>query len=224
LNDIANHLRLICRRSIRRWESSDKNFGIETIVARISLPDPRSSSIGLVLEEMAVAAAPANSSPEDRCFGLVLVQSIAGAAALADPPIQVGDTITGVKVVGNNNDDDDMESILGANYEITVETLTRAKQNMPKNGILELELQRLVPRSPVLIQISGVGTIQAWEGDNLRQLLLKNHDIVLGTCGGHNECDGCIVLVDGICQRACQTIIEKRSPDGTRPLRVQFDP
>jgi Na+-transporting NADH:ubiquinone oxidoreductase subunit NqrF len=69
-----------------------------------------------------------------------------------------------------------------------------------KDGILALELNRLVKRAPIRIEIvhaeKVVKTIDALAGENLRQLLLRK-DITLGICGGEGTCGTCLVAVRG---------------------------
>lgn len=123
--------------------------------------------LGLVLTEMA-------GSSDGR--GLVLVSEVCGNAAKAVPKIEVGDVISGLFT------GDFRERTTELNYDLLVEAIGRAK-DASIDGTLTLELDRLVKRAPVIVEVEDgdtgeVQTIQALAGDNLRRLLL-GHQIKL---------------------------------------------
>jgi ferredoxin len=176
------------------FDSQDHRYGIEVVKINIETED----GLGLVLTEMA-------GNADGR--GLVLVSEVSGNAAKASPSIEVGDVITGV-IAG----DDFRERTTGLNYDRTVEAIGRAKEEST-DGTLMLELNRLVKRAEILVDVENgdtgeVQTIQALAGENLRRLILrkgikmydyktKRFDMPFaqGDCAGEGLCGTCLVNV-----------------------------
>lgn len=198
LLDIAQRLKLEVfdlDQGIYGFDSKDNRFGLEVIKTDVSCRD----GLGLVLTEMA-------GDRDGR--GLVLVSSVAGNAAKANPAIQVGDVITGVRTTDNSY----RGRTTGLNYDRTVEVIGEAKE-ASQDGVITLELNRLVARAKIVIQVedgSGVTlkTIDALAGENLRHLLLRKgiklydpgtrrFDIpyATGDCAGEGLCGTCLVAV-----------------------------
>ena len=175
------------------YDSKDSRFGIEVIKTCVQTK----GGLGLVLTEMA-------GSNDGR--GLVLVSDVSGNAAMANPKIQVGDIITGV-ITG-----DFRERTTELNYDRLVEVIGRAK-DASSDGTLMLELDRLVERAVVTVEVEDTSTgetqtIHARAGENLRRLLLrkgiklydhqtKRFDMPFsqGDCAGEGMCGTCLVDV-----------------------------
>jgi ferredoxin len=129
---------------------------------------------------------------------------------LHSTPIHVGDTIIGVF-----SGDDFKESTTGLDYADTKDCIDRAIRHSidrQRNGIITLELNRIVKRATVQVIVEddhGKTTeLEALAGDNLR-LLLMHHNTTLyaentprldqphlaGNCGGEGICGTCLVAV-----------------------------
>lgn len=202
--DIENQLYEIARRfklevfdldeGIYGLESQDSRYGLEVVHVAISM-DADNGGLGLVLTEMA-------GNADGR--GLVLVSQV---NVESEPAVQVGDVITGVTA-----GDTFRERTTGLNYDLTVNAIARAKQEAT-DGILHLELDRLVERAKVQVEVVDLlgtvhQTIDALAGENLRRLLLrrgiklydgrsKRFDMpfVTGDCAGEGICGTCLVNV-----------------------------
>lgn len=178
--------------------TNDYTFGLEVVRTMVNMQP----SIGLEFTEMAAGF-------DGR--GLVLVSGVYGNAAHSEPPIHVGDTLTGV-IVG----DSWKERTTGLNYDLTVETIGKAKEEAAKQNtnMIALEFNRLVPRARVRVQVESgdnsmpVQIIEGLAGENLRQLLIrkgvkvydrktKRFDMpyATGDCGGEGLCGTCLVKV-----------------------------
>ena len=201
LMDIAKKLRLHVfdlEEGIFGFITNDYKFGIEVVRTVVDI-EP---SIGLELTEMAAGS-------DGR--GLVLVSGVNGNAAKCQPPIHVGDVVTGVSVGEKWK-----EKTIEFNYDQTVETIEQAKQEAEKHKSSQifLELNRVVPRSKIQVQVvSGdtgniVQTVEGLAGENLRLLLMrqgikvydsrtKRFDLpyATGDCGGEGMCGTCLVAV-----------------------------
>jgi len=147
-----------------RLDSKDNKYGIEVVKTSVKME----GGLGLVLTEVA------GGTSDGR--GLVLVTEVAGNAASADPPVLVGDVITGVMTSDHRTA---RERTVGLNYDRTVEAIGDVKRVAAEiDGILILEINRLVKRAPIEVQVevdgsSEVRTIEALAGENLRRLLLR---------------------------------------------------
>jgi ferredoxin len=130
-----------------------------------------------------------------------------------DTPIHVGDVIIGVF-----DDKGFKESTTALDYDETVDIINRAKTHSLDHGghgKLTLELNRLVKRATVQVEIEDAKTgqvtqtIQGLAGDNLRLLLLHNHVAMYddkthrldqpfmtgSNCAGEGICGTCLVAV-----------------------------
>mmetsp|Transcript_16629 Transcript_16629/g.31623 ORF Transcript_16629/g.31623 Transcript_16629/m.31623 type:complete len:345 (-) Transcript_16629:122-1156(-) len=204
LYEIARRLKLEIfdlEEGIFGFDSQDPVYGLEVIQTEIPLSS-ENPSLGLVLTEMA-------GNKDGR--GLVLVSEVTGNAKNArSSPILVGDVITGVRT----SDGSLRERTTGLNYDRTVEAVGDVKEAALKgDGTLHLELNRLVKRATIQVQVvqpgKNVTTIEALAGENLRRLLLRK-DIRLynrktkrfdmpyatGDCAGEGLCGTCLVAVN----------------------------
>jgi ferredoxin len=165
--------------------SKDPRYGLEVIRTDLQT-EP---SLGLELTEM---------TSIDGGLGLVLVSGMSGNCATT--PIQVGDVVA--RVSGGK---DFKESTVGLDYDGTVEVLLNAKQaaaNREDNGRICLELERIVERALIQIQVQigeevgegGSIMLECRAGENLRGLLLRR-GIKLGDCAGQGQCGMCTVSV-----------------------------
>lgn len=183
------------------FDSQDPAYGLEVIQTDVTLKD---GGLGLVLTEMA-------GNADGR--GLVLISEVAGNAAKASFPIQVGDVITGVRTTTGKF----QARTTGLNYDGTVEAIGLAKEqalskDAEGDGILSLQLNRLVRRAKILVEVQDekgdVTMIEARAGENLRRLLLrksiqlydrrtKRFDMpyATGDCAGEGLCGTCLVAV-----------------------------
>jgi ferredoxin len=182
------------------FESQDNAYALEVIHTSITL-DAKTGALGLVLTEMA-------GNVDGR--GLVLVSDVTGPAQKAHPAaIQVGDVITGIRTT----DGSVRERTTGLNYDRTVEAIGTVKEAaLAKDGEMYLEIDRLVARSPLTVEVvqadGSVLAIDALAGENLRRLLLrksvkiynqntKRFDMpyATGDCAGEGLCGTCLVAV-----------------------------
>eukprot|EP00978_Attheya_sp_CCMP212_P007282 scaffold16939_cov51-Attheya_sp.AAC.4 len=184
-------------------DSKDPLYGIENIRTGLAVKP----SLGIELTEVA------HSDLDDR--GLVLVSKVleGGNAAHKSEEghsIQVGDTIVGVFV-----GDDYKESTTGLNYDETVATIEEAKKYAADDGIIFLELNRVVKKAKVKVIVeqdkdTRPVEIDALAGDNLRLLLMHHHQKIYdpntvrldnpfatGNCGGEGICGTCLVSILG---------------------------
>jgi ferredoxin len=174
-------------------ESQDPKYGLEVVKTKVKID----GGLGLILTEMA-----GNSDGR----GLVLVSDVSGNAAQANPPILIGDVITGLIASGTFR-----ERTTELNYDLTVEAINRAKDSST-DGTLTLEIDRLVERNKIqvaLVDPSGsVQTIDGLAGENLRRLLLRRgaklYDSITkrfdmpfatGDCAGEGLCGTCLVNI-----------------------------
>lgn len=181
------------------YDCKDQQYGLEVIQTSIDL-NAGSDGLGLVLDEMA-------SSSDGR--GLVLISDVTGNAAKADPPIQIGDAITGIKAGPKFR-----ERVTGSNYDVTVDVIGIAKDialGPDGDGIISLELNRVVKRAKIVVEVDDgnqVTRIDALAGENLRRLLMrkgiqlydketKRFDMPFasGDCAGEGLCGTCLVAV-----------------------------
>jgi ferredoxin len=203
LVDIASKLKLEIfdlEEGIYGYDSKDNQYGLEVIQTSIDLPAQVDAGLGLVLTEMA-------HSSDGR--GLVLVSEVSGNAARANPPIHVGDAITGIKAGHKFR-----ERVTGSNYDVMVDVIDQAKEIALKSGEnrIALELNRMVKRAHLNVEIDdGVSstTVEALAGENLRRLLMrrgiqvydrktKRFDMPFasGDCAGEGLCGTCLVQVE----------------------------
>ena len=202
-------------------------YAIEVIQTQISISN--GEGLGLVLTEMASTeseSSPSATANDNRGHGgqrgLVVVSEVSGNAQRAHPKaIKVGDVITSVRTTTtktnrstNGSDLDVFRRTAGLNYDGTVQAIGEVKQQASiTDGVLVLELNRLVERVPIRVEIVRIDdddgkkkttmhttrTINALAGENLRQLLMRKVDITLGVCGGEGTCGSCVVKVhDGV--------------------------
>jgi hypothetical protein len=120
--------------------------------------------MGLILTEMAHSA-------DGR--GLILISEVSGNAAKANPPIHLGDAITGIKAGPNFR-----ERVTGSNYDIMVDVIGQAKEIAMKSGDnrITLELNRMVKRAHLPVEIDdGMSrtAVEALAEENLRRLLMR---------------------------------------------------
>lgn len=121
-------------REILGLESKNYRYGIEVIQTQVSVTN--GAGLGLVLTEV-------TSNTNSR--GLVLISQVSGNALQAEPAaIHVGDVITAIRTTDRSV----RERTTGLNYEGTVEAIGTVKK-AAKDGILALELNRLVERAPI---------------------------------------------------------------------------
>ena len=207
------------------YASTDHRYAIEVVRTTISFDDSQDSSLGLVLTEMA------HGDVDDR--GLVMITDVSGNAVKAEPgPIHVGDLIAGVIVKTSSNHHKDStfrERTIGLNYDSTVEVIADAK-NQAVDGKLTLEINRLVKRADITVQVLQEGedgqvqqtTIEALAGENLRRLLLrkgislydghtKRFDMpfATGDCAGEGLCGTCLVAIE----RGQELLNHPKNPD-----------
>ncbi|KAL7577708.1 hypothetical protein ACA910_015216 [Epithemia clementina (nom. ined.)] len=192
------------------FDSQDPMYGLEVIQTEISLKT-KSDGLGLVLTELA-------GNADGR--GLVLISEVAGNAAKASFPIHVGDVITGIRTT----DGKFQARTTGLNYEGTVEVIGLAKEaatGPQGDGILSLQLNRLVKRATIVVQVQDekgdfATTIEARAGENLRRLLLrkgvklydrrtKRFDMpyATGDCAGEGLCGTCLVAIKSSSSNDC---------------------
>jgi len=201
LMDIAQKLKLEIfdlEEGIYGYDSKDSRYGLEVIQTSIDI-SKNDGGLGLVLTEMA-------SSVDGR--GLVLIGEVTGNALQADPPLQVGDAITGIKAGPAFR-----ERVTGSNYEVMVGETGKAKEiAMKSDGRIFLELNRVVERAPVTVEIDdgkSITTVEAMAGENLRRLIMrkgiklydektKRFDMPFasGDCAGEGLCGTCLVAVE----------------------------
>jgi ferredoxin len=172
------------KKDIYKLASKDQRYGLEVVRTTLQT-EP---SLGLELTEMASI---------DGGLGLVLVSGMSGNCATT--PIQVGDVVA--RVSGGK---EFKESTIGLDYDGTVEVLLNAKQaaaNREDNGRITLELERVVERAQIQIQVEigdegegGSILLECRAGENLRGLLLRR-GIKLGDCAGQGQCGMCTVSV-----------------------------
>lgn len=182
------------------FDSQDPVYALEVAHTEISLSvtDP---SLGLILTEMA-------GNKDGR--GLVLVSEVTGNAAAAQPSIQVGDVLIGLRTT----DGKVRERVTGLNYDLTVEGIGIVKEAaMAVDGVICIELNRLVKRSAIQVELvlpdGSVTKVPALAGENLRRLMLrkgvriydsktKRFDMpyATGDCAGEGLCGTCLVAVD----------------------------
>jgi ferredoxin len=201
LLDIAKKLKLEIfdlEEGIYGYDCKDSSFGLEVVQTSIDLS--KGDDLGLVLTEMA-------SSPDGR--GLVLISDVSGNAANANPPIYIGDAITGIKAGPKWR-----ERVTGSNYDVTVDVIGQAKEialGPNRDRRISLELNRLVKRAKVVVEVddgNSVTKIEALAGENLRRLLqrkgiqvydreTKRFDMPFakGDCAGEGLCGTCLVAV-----------------------------
>ncbi|CAB9504234.1 2Fe-2S iron-sulfur cluster binding domain [Seminavis robusta] len=203
LLEIASKLKLEIfdlEEGIYGYDCKDLRYGLEVVQTSIDLTE-QAAGLGLVLTEMA-------SAPDGR--GLVLISQVTGNAAKANPPIQVGDAISGIRAGGQFR-----ERVTGANYDVTVQEIGKAKEiAMNSDQRIFLELNRLVERARITVQVDREGKSEAVEidalaGENLRRLLMrkgiklydrktKRFDMPFasGDCAGEGLCGTCLVAVN----------------------------
>lgn len=200
LTNIARNLKLEIfdlDDGIYGYDSQDSRYGLEVIQTQVSIAN--GAGLGLVLTEIA-------SNTDGR--GLVLISEVSGNALQADPAeIQVGDVITSIRTTDRSV----RERTTGLNYDGTVEAIGTVKE-AAKDGILALELNRLVERAPIRVEIEDeageIQVVEALAGENLRRLLLrkgvklyddrtKRFDMpfATGDCAGEGLCGTCLVDV-----------------------------
>ena len=166
--------------------------------------------------------------------GLVLVSDVSGNAERSHPNgIRVGDMITSVrttaaKTTSSSTTNDTALGVrrtAGLDYEGTVQAIVEVKQQASvTDGVLVLELNRLVERVPVRVEIVRIDegkktmltvrTIDALAGENLRQLLMRKVDITLGVCGGEGTCGSCLVRVHGGAEYLSGSVVDKKRRKG----------
>jgi ferredoxin len=174
------------------FDSKDPRYGLEVVKTSVEI-EP---SLGIELTELA--------SGSDH-QGLVLVSGVNGNAAQADPNIEVGDLITGVFA-----GDSYKERTTALDYELTVKAINEAKEHS-KDGSITLQLNRLVKRARIVVEVDDgkqVQTLEALAGENLRSLLMRKHvklydpktkrfdqPFSTGDCSGEGICGTCLVAV-----------------------------